>query len=262
MNYFLRILFITLVIFTNQLQAKQSRELKLGGGLGFISVPEYIGSSSQRQYTLPYPYIYYKSDDITIEKNMLFGHLYNKKDFLINLSISGTLPVKSDFSSLRYNMKQLDPTLEVGPNFIYKLVNFNEKSFLSIQLPLRAVWSIDFPTIQDEGFVTNPNLHLKHYLGKTFKIELSTGPTYATKEYYNYFYEVKTEDVTANRTEYHSKTGYGGWKSTVGLSCEKNKIWYGAFVRYYDLKNTTFVDSPLVEENHALFYGMAMSYIF
>ncbi len=259
----LKILFVVLAILLNQLQAKQTNQLKLGAGFSFISVPEYIGSSRQKQYIFPYPYIYYDSENLTIEKNMIFNHLYQSKDFDIDLSFSGTLPVKSDSNSLRYNMEQLDPTLEIGPNFIYKLFHFTDnQSYISMELPIRSVWSVDFPNMHQKGYITNPNLYLNYYFDNYIQLELSTGPTFATKKYHNYFYEVTLKDVTVNRTEYHSKDGYGGWKNTIGLTYSQDNIWYGAFVRYYNLNNAEFIDSPLVNQNDALFYGMAVSYIF
>jgi len=259
----LKIIFLILVVSINLLQAKEANKLKFGTGLSFISVPEYIGSSSQKQYILPYPYVYYKSDDLTIENNELFSHIYNKKDFFIDISLSGTLPVKNDSSSLRYNMKQLDPTLEIGPNFIYNLLYFNnETSYLSIKLPIRVIFSINFPNINHKGYITNPNLYLKYYFYKSVKIEISTGPTYATKEYHNYFYQVMPSDATIDRVRYNSKNGFGGWKTTTGFSYEKDNMRYGAFIKYYNLKNAVFLDSPLVNTNNSLFYGMFISYIF
>ena len=258
-----KIIFLTFIFLISQLQAKEPTELKLGVGLSLISMPGYIGSSVQKQYIFPYPYIHYESEYLTVEKNMLFNHLYHANNFDIDLSLSGTLSVKNDSNSPRYNMKQLDPTLEVGPNFIYKLFNFKDKkSYLSIELPVRAVVSIDFPDIHHEGYITNPNLYLKYYTAKDIQLELSTGPTFATKDYYNYFYEVTAKDVTAHRQEYHSIGGFGGWKSTSGLSYQNNNIWYGAFVRYYNLNNAKFIDSPLVNQHSAVFYGTAISYIF
>lgn len=259
---FKKILFIAVVLI-NYSEAKESNHLNIGAGLSFISVPEYIGSSLQKQYILPYPYIYYDSEDFTIEKNMLFRHLYHSKNVLIDLSFSGTLPVKSDSESLRFNMEELDPTIEIGPNFIYKLFYFDdEKSYISIELPVRSVWSIDFTNIHQEGYISNPNIYSKYYINKDTQLELSTGPTFASKEYHNYFYEVTLKDKTVNRSEYHSKSGYGGWKTSIGITHEKNNIWYGAFVRYYNLNNAVFLDSPLVSNNSALFYGVAISYIF
>jgi outer membrane scaffolding protein for murein synthesis (MipA/OmpV family) len=259
----LKILLITLVIFIYQLEAKNNSELKLGAGFSFISVPEYIGSSSQKQYIVPYPYIYYKNNDITFEKNILFGHIYRKNDFSIDLSMSGTLPVKSDYSSLRYGMAQLDPTLEIGSNFIYKLFNFtNTHNYISIKLPIRTVFSLKLLNTHQQGYITNPNLYFQYYINQFIKLELSTGATYGTKKYHNYFYEVNSEDTTINRIEYHTKSGFGGWKTTAGLSYEKDNIWYGTFIRYYDLQNTIFLNSPLVDTNHSLFYGIALSYIF
>lgn len=262
-NNMLRILLVLITIFLNQLFAEESNKLKLGVGLSSLWVPEYIGSSVQKQYILPYPYIYYASEKLTVEKNMLFGHLYNSKDFDIDLSFSGTLPVRSDSHSLRYGMQQLDPTIEIGPNFIYTLYNFEDNySYLSVELPIRSVWSVDFPNMHHIGYITNPNMNLNYYFQTHLQLEVNTGPTFATKDYHNYFYKVSSFDITSKRPEYNGAGGYSGWKSSVGVSYEKGNVWYGAFVKYYNLSNAIFMDSPLVEQNNAIFYGVAISYIF
>jgi len=255
-------IFTVLIVFCNLLFAKEISSLRVGAGMSFVSLPEYIGSAEQKNYIFPYPYVYYNSENFTLEENTLFRHLYHSENFVVDLSFSGTLPVESDKDSLRYGMKKLDPTLEIGPNFIYKLVYFNETSYLSLELPIRTVFSIDFPKMKSQGYLTNPNLYIKYFIQQNLKIELSTGPTFANKKYYNYFYEVKQNDVTVKRKKYQSKSGYGGWKSTIGISQENDKIWYGGFMRYYDLTNAKYIDSSLVNDSKALFFGVAISYIF
>ncbi len=256
---------IFLIILLNQIVASdENTNLNLGGGIAYISLPEYIGSSGQKNYLVPYPYIYYTSKNLTIEKNTIFNHLYRSANFEIDISLSGTLPVKDSIHSLRTGMKQLDPTLEIGPNFIYKLIHFEDKKgYLSFEMPIRIILSTDFSDLNHQGYVTNPNLYIKYYLQHTSQIEFSSGPSYNTRKYNNYFYEVTSNDMTEKREEYHSKGGYGGWKTTLGLSSTAfENIWLGAFIRYYNLNHAVFTDSPLVSKENALFYGLAFSYIF
>ncbi len=258
----IKLWFILFVVYCIGLQAEDNTTKKLGIGISFISLPEYIGSSVQKNLFFPYPYIYYDSDNLTIEKNKVFGHLYSN-DFNIDLSLSGTMPVKNDDNSLRYEMKQLDPTLETGIKFIYKMVYFkNTNSYISIELPIRTVWSVDISNTNNIGYITDPNLHINYYFTNLLQLQLTFGPVFATKKYYNYFYEVTSKDTTPTREKYSSQSGYGGWRNTIGIAYEEKSFWYGAFIKYYNLKDSKFENSPLVDKSSAVFYGLAISYIF
>jgi len=251
-------LLVLLLIFST-LNSKENYTLDYGIGIAYINIPQYIGAKNTLQYTLPYPYLYYSSKKVTIEKNRLFKHIYNSKRIKIDMSFSGTVPVKSDEESLRYGMKDLDLTLEAGPNFIYKYIRVKNIN-IDFNLPIRAAFKIG-NSIDNIGYLYNPNISFKYYKYK-FEFEAQIGASYANDNYYNYFYEVKSKDVTSSRYEYSSKGGFGGYKSSIGFSYLTKHMFYGGFIRYYDLKNAVFKDSSLVNSNHAIFVAFKIGYIF
>jgi len=170
------------------------------------------------------------------------------------------LPVKSK-NTKREGMKDLDGTLELGPNFIYHLKQ-NESSKINLEFPLRAVFSAGSSGIKYQGYLANINVHYKKELAHNIKLSLQTGLVWGNSSYHKYFYEVNKKDVTSKRKEYHASSGYGGWQNSIGLSKKDDKFWYGMFVKYYNLKHVAYKKSPLVESNSALFYGLAFSYLF
>jgi outer membrane protein len=256
-------IFITLIcaILLLNVEAKEKSVLKIGSGVSFISIPEYIGSSNQKSFLLPYPYIYYKNKNTTIEKNKIFKHLYKKNNVKIDISISGTIPVESRINSLRYGMNNLDPTIEVGPNFIFGVLK-NNSSFVNIEFPLRTIWSVNLSNINSLGYNFSPNIYIKYFLNTYFELNIRSGFTFASKKYNNYFYEVKDKYMTQNRDKYQSYSGYTGYKNTFSLLYRNKNILVSSFARYYDLKEVVFKNSPLVSSSYSLFYGMAISYIF
>jgi len=234
--------------------------LTKGIGVASINIPEYIGSSNSKVLVVPFPYIDYKSKTLNIKKNRLFNNLFLSNLMKIELSLSGTIPVKSDISSLRYNMEDLDPTLEIGPNFIFNLLEQNNY-LLTFELPLRSIFSVNSKKIDYIGLNLTPKVVFE-YEYNYLTIFLSTGPTFSNKKYNNYFYEVKSYDSTLIRPMYNSSGGYSGWKSSIGISITKNEFYYGAYVRYYNLSNAKFENSPLVDTKKAIFAGLSCAYIF
>jgi len=82
------------------------------------------------------------------------------------------------------------------------------------------------------------------------------------KDYANYFYGVKQEYVTKERSYYDAKNSYGGFRNRIGMTYKKNAWWFGAFISYIDIKNATFHNSPLIERDAALYTGASLAYIF
>jgi len=252
-------LIFSLLFIITILNGKDDYRLDYGIGVAYINIPEYIGAKNTIQYVLPYPYIYYSSKKLTIEKNSLFKHIYNSKKFKIDMSFSGTVPVKSDSDSLRYGMDDLDLTLEAGPNFIYKYLRYDNVS-IDLNLPIRAAFSVG-DSINYIGYLYNPNISLRYYIND-LEIEAQAGVVYADDNYYSYFYDVDTNDVTNTRYQYSSKSGFGGYKTSIGFSYIQKDMFYGGFIRYYDLSDAVFKDSSLVDSNHATFVAFKIGYIF
>lgn len=251
---------LLILIFGSMMFAKEKSTLSYGLGVGFISAPEYIGSSKRKNMTLPFPYIEYKSDKINIDRNKVFNDYFKHDDYKIELSMTGLLPVTSK-NSARQDMPDLDATIEFGPNFIYHVFKKDEK-FLNLEVPVRTVFSVDSGTFDYQGYVANINLHYQEYLIKNIKLDITTGFVWGDESYHNFYYEVDQKYETVSREEYHSKSGYGGWQNSVGLTKKDDKFWYGAFVKYYNLTHVAYNQSPLVEKNSAFFYGFAVSYLF
>lgn len=237
----------------------QEEKLEMGAAIGYINYPSYIGSKSRINKTLPFPYIYYQSDKVSLTRSGLKAKLFNYDRLHLGMSISGMLPVESD--GLRTGMNKLMPALEVGPEIEWNLLS-SETSQLNFKFPLRGAIATDFSDTNFIGYLFEPKLSYS-YKDNQSKLTLSVGPVFATKDYFDYYYEVKPEYVTTTRNQYSTpKKGYGGFRYSVGYSYKIKNYWFGSFVRYYNINNAVFRDSPLVETNKAFFYGASFAYIF
>jgi hypothetical protein len=68
--------------------------------------------------------------------------------------------------------------------------------------------------------------------------------------------------VTDNRNEYGSSAGYSGSRFTFTVSRNSKRFYVGGFARYDSLSGAVFENSPLVETNDYLVYGMFFAWVF
>ena len=247
-----------LLLFVSFFTLIEASELDLGFGAGAMFYPDYLGSENNNVLLIPYPYINYTSENLSIDKDGLEKKLFEISDFSLELSASGSLPVKS--SGARAGMSDLDPALELGTALIYNAYQSKNLS-LKLDAPLRAVLSTDWNSVNYRGYIYELRAELE-YNYQNYLFQLHTGGVWGDKKYHNYLYGVGTNDVTATRSFYQGKAGYSGYKTSMGVSKKFQNIWAGTFVRHYNLNNSSYQDSPLKTKNSALYAGVFMAYLF
>ncbi|MBI2380622.1 MAG: MipA/OmpV family protein [Gammaproteobacteria bacterium] len=237
---------------------------ELGVGATALSFPHYTGSDQRTNWLLPFPYISYESERLSVDRNAAHGHLWRRGDWRLEISASGSLPVDSEDDEARAGMPDLDAMGEIGPSLIYSAWQ-DDGSSLNLELPVRSAWSTDLRSLDEHGWFVNPQARYKHeWAVKEGRqsLELVGGPVWATSAYHDYFYTVLPRYATADRPAYEADKGYGGWRASIGWTHRQGRLWYGAFLRWYDLNDAAFADSPLVRTDHSLVAGAAMAWIF
>lgn len=250
-------LLVLYILLLESIFAKES--LTLGIGTTYFSTPAYIGSKSRNSMLLPFPYIEYRGKYFNVDRDKIYNQFLNKDRLKIEISLRGMLPVKSE--GLRDGMDKLDTILELGPKFsyeFYKKGNLN----LALEVPIRSAISIGKDGLNYEGFLSSLDFRYFNRLYNDINFIFITGFGYSDKKLNNYYYEVEKEHANSNRVEYHSRGGYSGFHNSFAITKKSDSFWYGAFIKHYYIKEASFENSPLVETNHALFYGAAFSYLF
>jgi len=255
----MKILVLCLAFTMSIFAQEKENSTKLGLGLGYVSAPVYIGSKHRKNYVAPFPYIDYRSKYVNVNRDRIYNDFYDKDNFKIDLSLRGMFPANSSKDSAREGMPDLDLAIEAGPNFMYTL-HETPTSMLRFELPVRAVVTFG-SDIKYNGVIANTNLRYKtKFFGYNF--DYTTGAVFGNKKYHQYYYEVDDKYVTATRASYEAKSGYSGWQNSISMTKLNKRYWYGFFVKHYTLDNAVYEESPLVEKDTALFYGVAFSYIF
>ncbi|VAW93327.1 hypothetical protein MNBD_GAMMA20-1879 [hydrothermal vent metagenome] len=229
-------------------------------GLAGMSLPHYRGSNSDSMLVLPFPAIVYRGERLKIGDGRIQGFLYTSKTVSLDFSLAASLPASPDDNGARRGMARLDPTFEIGPSLISRLwQSENKKTHLSLELPLRAAFSIneDDLSLGDHGWTFAPFINIKHHYNHS-RWELSLGPIYATQRYHGYFYDVSTEDSLSTRPAYDAGKGYSGSRITLAIHKRFNKLSLIGLLRYDMLSNAVFMDSPLIERSDNLSAGLVI----
>ena len=237
---------------------------ELGAGAAVLSMPDYRGSDQQRVLALPIPYVVYRGEVIKIDREKIRGLLFKTEHLELDLSMNGSVPVRSSDNNARTGMPNLDPTIEIGPQLNILFLN-NEKYRFTAHTPWRTVLAVDHGHTRNIGWLFNPalNLDIKDTgPDRGWNLGISGGPTWADSRYHDYFYGVQPEYATAARPAYQGKGGYSGTRLTLALSKRYPQWWAGAFLRMDDLHGTAFEDSPLLRNKTSYMAGIGLSWVF
>lgn len=244
-------------------RAEQASPWEVGIGVGGVYGADYRGADEERGYLLPFPYLLYRGERLTIDQEGARGKLFASPRLTFYISAGAGLPADSEENAARPGMPDLWPTGEIGPSLDLRLWQDEARRHLwSLRLPLRAVFATDLTDVRDAGVLFAPHLD---YRGPTpgaaeWRTNISIGPLFASERYHAYFYEVAPAYATPARPAYEASGGYSGSRLTLAWSRDYGRVWAGVFVRYDALAGAVFADSPLVKRDHSLMAGVAVTY--
>ena len=252
-------------LFCGAAWADQRPLWEAGAGAAVVDFPDYRGSDQRHTYVLPIPYVVYRGERLKIDRQKVRGLLFSSDIAELDVSMGGTVPVRSRDNRAREGMPDLDPTLEVGPSlniFLYRPAT--SRMSVELRLPVRAVIASDLHSAHHEGWWFHPhvNVDLKDVPGPGWNAGLLAGPVFATRQYHNYFYGVEPAFATPTRPAFEAGGGYSGMQFIGSLSKRFQNYWFGAFLKLDSLHGAAFVDSPLVKQKYAVTGGVAVAWIF
>lgn len=234
---------------------------EVGGGVAAISFPDYRGSASRRSYLLPVPVLVYRGDIFQIDREKIRGLLFKSDRAELDMSISGSVPVRSDGNRVREGMPDLDPSLEIGPSLNIWLAR-TDSARLALRLPLRAVITSDFRSVHSAGVLANPNLNLDLRAVQGWRLGLVAGALFADRKYHEHFYGVAPEFARQGRAVFRAPGGYSGAQFIAALSRRFEPAWVAGFVKYDVLNGAAFAASALVERRNNISVGIAVTWVF
>ena len=233
---------------------------ELGVGVAPLTFPAYRGSDNQRTFVFPIPYIVYRGDRLKVDRDGARGLLLDTERYELDVSLDGAIPVDSTDEGPRAGMEELDPVVEIGPSLKVRLSE-SETGVLDFRVPVRAAIAVG-DGLHQEGWKVQPKLNFDapRLIGG-WDVGFSIGPKFASRGYHAYYYDVGPADVTPTRPAYDAGGGYSGLGLMISARQRFDRVWVGSFVGYDYLDGAVFDDSPLVETDHAVRAGIAISWV-
>lgn len=235
---------------------------ELGIGVGGIYSPDYKGSKTYRDYIAPIPYVVYRGPVIRTDRDGVRGDFLRTNAFEFTASGAVSVTPDSDKNPLRQGMPELTSTLELGPAVNWNLTGDDFSTGLSVTLPVRAVIALGDGSPDYVGLVSAPSLIYRRSFKGGWKSTLRAGPVFASGKYHDYYYSVDPQYVTAERPEFNASSGYNGFNGQFSVSRRFSDYWYAFYARYSNIQGASFTDSPLVETEHNVTAGFAVSWVF
>ena len=236
---------------------------ELGLGVAAVRFPDYRGSDQSSTYALPLPFVAYRGRFLRADRDGARAILFADRRIVVDMSLSASVPTKSNHSDARQGMPDLAGTFEVGPNLNIELWQSGDRRLkVDLRLPLREAITLQTaPKAIGVTFSPHLSLDVRGFAGR-WNLGLLAGPLYADRRYHGYFYSVAREFATATRPAYDAPGGYAGWRATTALSRRVGNAWLGGFIRYDGLHGAAFAPSPLVRRDSSFTAGIGVSWIF
>jgi len=258
---------LSLLMGTVSLLAQSSASDKpfweVGVGISVIDVPHYAGSDEGESYALPFPYVVFKSEQLSLDREGLQGHIAKTSNWELDISFGGTLPVDSDDNQARALMPDLDWVGTVGPSFNYRFINTDDTK-LKLMMPVRFGVASDFSDTRYVGWEFSPSIRWEKqftHSDATWRWVSSASMFYFSDRFSDYYYSVDGEYATQERPTFSAEQGYGGHQILLGLTRRKENFWWGAFIRHRSVQDAVFENSPLVKQKDNVYLGLAFAYI-
>ncbi|WP_088332625.1 MipA/OmpV family protein [Lacimicrobium sp. SS2-24] len=258
-------LFVVLLGISNSLT--WADELKLGIGAFGMSLPSYPGSDERHNYFVPLPFVYYQSDQLSIDREGINRHLWEKGRWQFDISANAGLPVESEKNSARQGMADLDWRFELGPALKYYFrgqPSVDERTFA--ELYVRKAITTDFSHIDDAGWFAGFSFtHQQPLFESTnekwlWTIELDV--RMASDKAHQYYYGVTEQEALPERSAFEASGGYWGSQLSSGVVYKQGNWWMAGFARYQGLTGSQSESSPLLKQSHQWLIGLGVVWIF
>ena len=276
-RFFRFTLYFCLAAFISPLMANQSFVNNIGTNkeakspplweAGIVSVaftgPIYPAAEDSQNKLLPVPFVIYRGETIRLgDGSIVKAVAVEKETFKFDVSLGAAFNASSDDSEIRRGMPDLDFLFEIGPQASF-LVNDTDRSETWLNLQLRSVFSTDFSSISQRGYVFEPELAYQgqDILFSDSTLFLSISPLFASDKTHKYFYQVDSQYATAERVKYQADGGYLGTQIQIANRFIIKKdltLFFGVNIGVWSQSKNA--DSPLFKEDITYAFALGLKW--
>ena len=208
-------------VLTAHAEEQQKPLFELGVAGGIANLPDYPAAGQNHWHGIALPYVAYRGDFLrSDDKGLIRGRFVHTDDVELDVSLNGSFPTRSRGNDARRGMPDLDYLVEIGPRLQATLARAARDAKIDLELPIRAVFSTDFSSVDHRGFTFAPQLAYQNdrFLDAPIKLKLGIGPIFGSAALMDYFYEVTPTFATATRPAYAVDAGYIGTRLEFGMT--------------------------------------------
>ncbi len=208
----------TIAATDNDAAVKPKWELGIGAAVG--TEPDYPASDRYRPRPIGFPYFIYRGNFFRSDENGPRVRAQIQPNVELTVSGNASFGSHSDSSGPRAGMPKLDYLFELGPNLRITALRLSPDTSLRVDLPLRAVFSINGLHWAYQGLTFEPllGLHTRNLLDSGWSGYAGIGPEWASGRFQRYFYQVDPQYALPNRPAYQADGGYLGSRVEFGAS--------------------------------------------
>jgi outer membrane scaffolding protein for murein synthesis (MipA/OmpV family) len=238
-------------------------EAGIVGGGGWL--PDYPAAEQNHWRGVVAPFLIYRGQLLRSDEGGMRGRLYRGQDLELNLSLGGAFRASSRDNRAREGMPDLDWLGEIGPALRWEAWRDPaSRQRITLEAPLRAVFSTDLSQIRYRGFTFAPEIAFERHdlFRRGARARIGIGPVFGSGRFMDYFYRVEGEFARPGRPAYDAKGGYLGTRVQFSYRLPvTQRLSVVAGGRLENFSGATNADSPLYrrEFNATLVGGLSFS---
>lgn len=237
-------------------------KLQLGLGVGGQHLPHYRGSRDTHTQVLPIPVVEYTGKIFKSDRDGTRAEFSITERIEFNVSADLALNDGAEDNRLRQGMPELQSEFQLGPSLNIDLTGNGFHQGLILRLPVRPVVTVG-DGVDYIGYTANPVLTwVQPLLFNRWRLTVDMGMLYGSSDYHQHYYSVAPEYVVPGRPEYAARSGFSGTFTELGISSKHDKLVYGFSLRYDNLHDAVFYDSPLVETDSYWSVSFGIGWLF
>lgn len=227
--------------------------LELGVFGGAALLPDYPGAGQSHVRGLALPWVIYRGELLRSDDRGVRGRVYRAGDLELTLNFNGALGADSKDNRARRGMPDLDYLGEIGPSLRWVAWRDPaERTRITLEAPVRAVFSTDFSSIRYRGFVLAPEAAVERTgLGRPgARLRAGIGPVFASGGLMDYWYRVEQRYARPGRPAYDAAGGYLGLRFQFSYRVPvTERLSLTAGGRLENFSGATNADSPLLKSD-------------
>lgn len=228
-----------------------------GFGFGHLRFEQYPGSDQYTSLSIPFPTFQYRGEIVRADdREGARAYLLKETSYSLEFSGGGAPPVDSDKNQARIGMKDIPLLAYLGPQLVFKL-----SEDLDFKLAAFGAFETDFRFTKRAGEVYEAKFDYRWFTDNGQSGRLALNFMFASREFLTHFFEVNSNDVTAERSLYQTQSGYYGTELSYfhAFSSGRTTLYIGATVNDYHWAVNR--GSPLHRMDQSINYLAGFTYV-